>query len=128
MKKDKKKKAAAIILLCVLFAGVYFAVMSFEAASGYKNSVIMQIYACLDALLIFLYIVLNLGFSGEKASADMFGPTVEPEAAQKRADLINRNKRIAAGLLYVILPLTFTLLADIVILFWGDAVLSLFRG
>ena len=102
--------------------------MSFELASGYKNSIIMQVYAYADAALLLAFLILNLGFTSEKMTADMFSSEVPREVAEKRAARINRNKDIAKNLLYLIIPITFTLFADVLVLFWGDKLTALFGG
>ena len=122
------KRAVALLLLCILFLAVYFTVMAFEMASGYKNSVIMQIYAYADAVLLLAFVVLNLGFTSGKMTADMFSAEVPRDVAEKRAATINRNKGIARTLLYFIITITFTLFADIIILFWGDKFSALLGG
>ncbi len=127
-KKKNSKRAITLFVLCILFLAVYFTVMSFEIASGYKNSVIMQVYAYADAALLFVFIVLNLGFTSGKMTADMFSSELTREEAEKRAAAINRNKSIARGLLYFIIPITFTLFADVFLLFWGDKLAALFGG
>ncbi len=128
--KQKKmgKRAITLFVLCVLFLAVYFAVMSFEIASGYENSIIMQVYAYADAALLLVFIVLNLGFTSEKMTADMFSDKLTREEAEKRAAAVNRNKGIARNLLYFIIPLTFTLFADVLLLFWGDKFSAIFDG
>lgn len=102
--------------------------MSFELASGYKNSIIMQVYAYADAVLLFAFVILNLGFTSGKMTADMFSAELSREVAEKRAAAINRNKSIARTLLYLIIPITFTLFADIIILFWGDKFTAILGG
>ncbi len=126
--KSTARRAIALLILCILFLALYFTVMSFELASGYTNSVIMQIYAYADAALVLVFIVLNLGFSNEKMTADMFSSELSREEAERRAAAINRNKSIARGLLYLIIPLTFTLFADVLLLFWGDKLAATFGG
>ena len=128
--KQKKmgKRAITLFILCILFLAVYFTVMSFEIASGYKNSVIMQVYAYADAVLLLVFIVLNLGFTSGKMTADMFSSELTREEAEKRAALVNRNKSIARNLLYIIIPLTFTLFADVLLLFWGDKFSAIIDG
>lgn len=126
--KRNARRAITLFLLCILFLSVYFVVMSFELASGYKNSIIMQVYAYADAALLLAFLILNLGFTSEKMTADMFSSEVPREVAEKRAARINRNKDIAKNLLYLIIPITFTLFADVLVLFWGDKLTALFGG
>lgn len=126
--KTNAKRAIAVILLCILFLAVYFTVMSFEIASGYETSIIMQVYAYADAALLFAFLILNLGFTSGKMTADMFSSELSREQAEKRAATINRNKDIAKGLLYFIIPITFTLFADVLLLFWGDKLSAMFGG
>ncbi len=126
--KTNAKRAIAVILLCILFLAVYFTVMSFEIASGYETSIIMQVYAYADAALLFAFLILNLGFTSGKMTADMFSSELSREKAEKRAATINRNKDIAKGLLFFIIPITFTLFADVLLLFWGDKLSAMFDG
>ena len=126
--KKMGKRAIILLVLCILFLAVYFTVMSFEIASGYKNSIIMQVYAYADAALLLVFLVLNLGFTSGKMTADMFSSELTREQAEKRAALVNRNKDIARNLLYFIIPLTFTLFADVLLLFWGDKFSAIFDG
>ncbi len=126
--KANAKRAITIMLLCILFLAVYFTVMSFEIASGYKTSVIMQVYAYADAVLLFAFLILNLGFTSGKMTADMFSSELSREQAERRAKAINRNKDIARNLLYLIIPITFTLFADVLLLFWGDKLSAMLQG
>ena len=126
--KRNAKRAITLLLLCILFLAVYFTVMSFEIASGYTTSVIMQVYAYADAALLLAFLILNLGFTSGKISADMFSEKLTREQAEHRAQIINRNKDIARGLLYFIIPLTFTLFADVLLLFWGDKLSAMLDG
>ena len=126
--KANAKRAITIMLLCILFLAIYFTVMSFEIASGYKTSVIMQVYAYADAVLLLAFLILNLGFTSGKMTADMFSSEISREQAERRAKAINRNKDIARNLLYLIIPITFTLFADVLLLFWGDKLSAMLQG
>lgn len=124
--KDRAKinsyKLILLIVLCVAFAAVYFAVLDFEEARGYTNSIIMQVYAYGDAVLLVLFIILNGGFSKEAPTLDMIDKSISREKAEKTVALISRTRKLAKPLMFVIIPVTFTLFADVILLFWGDMI------
>ena len=124
--KDRAKinsyKLILLVVLCIVFAAVYFAVLDFEEASGYTNSIIMQVYAYGDAVLLVLFVILNGGFSKEAPTVDMIDKSAGKERAEKTVALISRTRRIAKPLMFVIIPVTFTLFADVILLFWGDMI------
>ncbi|MBQ7820868.1 MAG: hypothetical protein IJ391_01105 [Clostridia bacterium] len=119
-RKKNSYKLIAIIALCILFAAVYFAVIGYEAANGFKNSIIMQVYAYTDAALLLAFFILNGGLSKGVPTPEMFDNSVPREKAERTIAIITRCKKIAKPLLFFIIPLTFTLFADILFLLWGD--------
>lgn len=126
--KDRAKansyKLILIIVLCIIFAAVYFTFLDFEQKSGYTNSIIMQVYAYGDAVLLVLFVILNGGFSRDAPTIDMIDKSVDPKKAEKTIALILRGKKLAKPLMFIIIPVTFTLFADVLLLFWGDTIKS----
>lgn len=131
-KKPVSKKSAykllLIIILCVIIGGAYFAILDYEEEAGLKNSIVMQVYAYTDAVLVIAFLVLNSGLSSSVPTVDMIDESVPREKAKKFVEGINKRKRYAKPLLFLIIPLTFTLFADIMLLFWGDMVTALFKS
>ena len=117
-----------IIALCVLFAAVYFGVLRAEQARGASDSVIMRVYAYADAALFIAFVIINVGFSTKLPTRDMFDPSVSDAEAEAVISRLKKRKAAARNLLYLIIPLTFSLFADIIILFWSDFFASLFKG
>ncbi|MBE6605694.1 MAG: hypothetical protein E7635_01470 [Ruminococcaceae bacterium] len=130
--KDRAKinsyKLILLVILCIVFAAVYFASLDFEEARGYTNSIIMQIYAYGDAVLLVLFVILNGGFSKGALTVDMIDKSVDKEKAEKTVALISHTKKLAKPLMFVIIPVTFTLFADVILLFWGDMIKSALDG
>ena len=119
-------KAILLVLLCVILLGIYFSVLKYEEKNRFTTSIITRVYAYADVLLVSAYAVLNLGFTNKKITPDMFSEEIDRETAFKRAEILNKNKAKAKWLLYLIIPLTFTVFADVIILFWGDTAEKLF--
>lgn len=128
----KQKKSAykliAVIALTVLFAAVYFSLISYEAENGFKNSIVMQVYAYTDALLVAAYLILNGGLSKDIPTLEMFDESVPREKAERTIEGIKSRKKLAKPLMFLIIPLTFTLFADVIFLFWGDLFAEILGG
>lgn len=126
--KRNSYKLILVIVLCVVFAAVYFSVLSYEVSRDFENSIIMQIYAYTDAALIILFVILNGGLSKGAPTLDMIDESVPREKAQKTIDGIIKRKKLAKPLMFVIIPVTFTLFADVLMLFWGDTIISILKS
>ncbi len=132
-KKPFNVKRALLIALSTLAAFVLYETLitvNFLPIGGVP--IIMPIYFIITAALVCAIIFLNSGFSHKEVTPDMLEGMAEPDEIEEICEKLNRRKKLAKKLMLVLLPFIFSILFDIVYLFYGDffsgAISAIFGG
>ena len=132
-KKPFNVKRAILIALSTIAAFVLYETLitiKFLPIGGVP--IIMPIYFIITAARACAIIFLNSGFSHKEVTPDMLDGVAEPDEIEEICAKLNRRKKQAKKLMLVLLPFIFSILFDIVYLFYGDffsgALSSIFGG
>lgn len=128
-KKPFNVKRALIIALSTLAAFVLYETLiavKFLPVGGVP--IIMPIYFLIVTILVCAIVFLNRGFSHKEVTPDMFDGQTDPDEIKKICDNINRQKRLAKKLMLILLPFIFSVLLDIIYLFYGDFFIGAVSG
>ncbi len=121
-KKKFSVKRALFILLTTLAAFTLYQTLNIlEAKAGFTVPVTTTVYFAAAILLVCLVAFFNRGFSTKPITVEMLTESgVAPEDADKICGKLTRHKNIAKKLMLALLPLVFTILLDMIYLFYGD--------
>lgn len=132
-KKPFNVKRALIIALSTLAAfALYETLITVKFLPIGGVPIIMPIYFIITAALVCAIIFLNSGFSHKEVTPDMLEGVAESDKIEEICAKLNRRKKQAKKLMLVLLPFIFSILFDIVYLFYGDffvgAISAIFGG
>ncbi len=120
-KKFPVKRALLILLSTIVSFTLYQTVNILEAGAGLPFPIITTVYFALAALLVCFIFFFNRGFSTKPVTNEqLMEEGVAPEDAEAVCEKLNSHRKIARTLMLVLLPIVFTILLDMVYLFYGD--------
>ena len=120
-KKKLSRNQMIYLILATLAAFIVLeSVLSLEASLGWSFSIIMPVYYIFTAVLLIVILFLNKGFSKGELTPDMLKDSIPPEEAARICDTVNRQKKLAKKLMLVLFPFLFSVLLDVIYLFYGD--------
>jgi len=126
-KKPVKWQRLLTLVLSTLAAFALFeAVISLEAKAGLSFSIITIVYYVIITVLLLVILFLNRGFSKQELTPDMLDEGTPPEEAARICETVNRQKQYAKRLMTVLFPFVFAVFLDIIYLFYGDMLASVF--
>lgn len=121
-KKPFSVKRALFILITTLAAFTLYQTLNIlEANAGLKFPITTTVYFAAATVLVCLIAFFNRGFSTKPVTSEMLAESgVAPEDADAILEKLNRHKDIAKKLMLALLPIIFTILLDLIYLFYGD--------
>lgn len=121
-KKPFSVKRALFILITTIVAFTLYQTLNIlEGNAGFTVPVTTTVFFAAAIILICLIIFFNRGFSTKAVTPEMLTEAgVAEENADKICRTLNRHKAIAKKLMLVLLPIVFTILLDMIYLFYGD--------
>ena len=130
MKENREKRkalfrrAALLLLLFLLFELLYQGILLAERTYGASVPYGLLSYLAAAFLLLLFYLLLNHGLSREPVTEEMITGALEKAARIRMAHQINRDKKRARTLLYILLPIILVLFLDFLDLFVLTPLLS----
>lgn len=111
------KKMINILLLFVVFEVIYQVVLQLEKKFWplYPMSVFVLFFIIL--VLFVIYLIMNRGEPNKKVTPEMLSPSLPHETRVIMAEKYNERKAKSAALVYFIVPLSFVLALDFIMLF-----------
>jgi len=113
----------AILLLVnsVLFSVLYFVI----AGAGFDY--VLYVYTALAAILAFVFVIYNRGFSSKNVTTEMLPDTMSDE--EKRAFIADGERRLSASrwLLTLIFPLVLAIALDVMYLYLFPMITEMLR-
>lgn len=134
LKRFDWRKLLLIIFTTALAFGVYEALIAANLLPIGGIPIIMPVYFIIVALLLSAVIIFNSGISTKKVTPDMIRTSEDEDESHlaEICDKLNARKEIAKKLMLILLPFLFSILFDVLYLFYGDllvnAVKSLFEA
>lgn len=126
LKSLNKRRLLTILLSTIAVFAVYEALLSLEAAKEMSFSIATSVMFVAVTALTAAVIFLNHGFTKKDFTPDMLREDVPADEAQKICDKLNSHRAIAKKLMLVLTPLMLALLLDIIGLFYGETLSSIF--
>lgn len=120
-KKFSVKRALLIFISTIAAFTLYQTVNILEANAHLPFPIITTVFFVLATLLFCLIFFFNRGFSTKPVTVEMLmADGVAPEDAEAVCEKLNSQKKIAKVLMLILLPIVFTILLDMIYLFYGD--------
>lgn len=120
-KKFSVKRALLIFLSTIATFTLYQTVNILEANARLPFPIITTVFFVLATLIVCLIFFFNRGFSTKPVTEELLtSEGVAPEDVGEVCEKLNSHKKIAKVLMLILLPIIFTILLDMIYLFYGD--------
>ncbi len=120
---SQNSKSSRIWLLILLILNTAVILISYFILVNMFQYAFLFYYGAL-AILALTYVIYNRGFAADRVTPEMFPPDTSLVKIQEFFEKRDRRKQASKWMLTLIIPLVFTFLIDVIILFFGDAILS----
>lgn len=120
LKALNKKRVLTIFLSTVAVFSVYEAILGYEESIGCTFSIATLVMTVFVTVLSATVILLNHGFSKNDFTPDMLRSDIPVDEAKEICKKLNSQRATAKKIMMILLPFMFSLLFDIVVLFYGD--------
>ncbi len=117
MRPEAKRNIYLLLINSVLAVALYFAVASYFPY-------ILILYLATAAVLAFVYVIYNKGFSGRGVTPEMLPSTMTSEEKQAFIDDSRRRMQKSGWMLTVLFPLILALMLDMM----GQLLLPMLKG
>lgn len=127
LKEFNKKRLLTILVSTVAIFAAYEAFLSLEESKGFDFSIATAVMFIVVTLLAIAVILLNHGFSKKDFTPDMLREDIPKDEAEALCEKLNAHRALAKKLMMVLTPFMLALLLDIINLFYGDMLSSVFK-
>lgn len=127
LKAFNKKRLLVILISTIAVFALYETALSLEEAHSCEFSIATAVMFIGVTVLAAAVILLNHGFSRTDFTPDMLRKDISEKEADELCKKLNHQRELSKKLMMVLIPFMFALLLDVINLFYGDMLSSIFK-